>query len=454
VSRAEARAASPRARPASRGAPAAWRATALFCAAALGCSSARDQTTATPRDAGSALPSTAPEAPGSARILEDGAAKTAAAATLPAPERLLLREADAPYANFFAALRALEQRQRKDHVRVVWLGDSHGAADFWSGALRAALQRRFGDGGHGFVHLGYRAYRHDRVTTSVDGKWRMTPRQPAARVLTGDGIFGLGGIRFSPEGGPARAQLQVADEAPLRRLVWDLCFRLNAPTDELAVTLTGGQGAVLKAGADNPVGELQHAKLTSEGPATLRVVASGAPELCGAVIEAEPTAGPGVVIDTLGINGARLATPLSWSSPHWSAELARRSPELVIFEYGTNESGDLTVDPALYGRRLAELVARVRAVVPDSDCLVLAPTDRRDTQERTPLVRDALRRAARELGCGFWDTYETMGGRGAIEAWRKEKPPRAMRDGVHLAARGYRELGGRLAEDLLQRYRP
>ena len=41
-------------------------------------------------------------------------------------------------------LRELERKQRASHVRIVWLGDSHGAADFWSGAVRTALQERFG----------------------------------------------------------------------------------------------------------------------------------------------------------------------------------------------------------------------------------------------------------------------------------------------------------------------
>src|SRR6185436_457947 len=50
----------------------------------------------------------------------------------------------------------------------------------------------------------------------------------------------------------------------------------------------------------------------------------GAPELCGVVIEAEPKTQPGVGLDTLGINGARLTTPLAWNEASWTSELARR----------------------------------------------------------------------------------------------------------------------------------
>jgi lysophospholipase L1-like esterase len=433
-------------------APAARRAAALLCAAALGCSSTREQPTPPTLDLAPARPSraTALAAPPDMPVpppLPPGAAAP------PAPTALPVREADRPYAHFFAALRALEQQRRTDHVRIAWLGDSHGAADFWSGALRTALQRRFGDGGIGFVHVGYSGYRHDRAKVAVDGKWRMRPRRPAATVPTDDGAFGLGGILFSAQRGLARAQITTT-EAPGTRLSWDLCFRLSAPTDELWVSLTGAPSTALRPAAGDPLGELRHVKLTSGGAATLSIAPSGAPELCGVVVETDPAVRPGVVLDTLGINGARLATPLAWSELPWAAELALRAPDLVVLEYGTNESGDLTVSPALYRKHMAGLLGRVRRARPDADCLVLAPTDRKDTAERTPLVRDALHDAALELGCGFWDTYEAMGGRGSIDAWRAERPPRALRDGVHLTIRGYRELGGKLAEDLLQRYRP
>jgi lysophospholipase L1-like esterase len=89
-----------------------------------------------------------------------------------------------------------------------------------------------------------------------------------------------------------------------------------------------------------------------------------------------------------------------------------------------------------------------------TDCLVLAPTDRADTRERTPLVRDALEQAAKAAGCGFWDTYKVMGGKGSIVAWRAENPPKAAGDGVHLTMKGYRELGDKLAADVLGAYVP
>jgi lysophospholipase L1-like esterase len=126
----------------------------------------------------------------------------------------------------------------------------------------------------------------------------------------------------------------------------------------------------------------------------------------------------------------------------------------VILEYGTNESGDHTIKPATYVSNLGKVMARVRKASPTCDCLVLAPTDRADTLLKTPLVRDALKAAAKAEGCGFWDTYEAMGGKGSIHAWHAEKPTKAAGDGVHLNARGYHELGDKLATAILGAYSP
>jgi lysophospholipase L1-like esterase len=358
--------------------------------------------------------------------------------------------------NFYASLRTLEKHARQGHVRVAWLGDSHGASDLWSGPLRAALQKQFGDGGPGFVHVGYKAYRHDNMRIEVKGKWASTPRAPATAVRTGDGTFGLGGVLYTGTAESPRATLTVSDAALPATLTWDLCYKLVTPTDEIQVSLTGAQDRLLKVEPDQPLGALRHLVLTSSGESpTLRVLPTGGqPAFCGVTIDTDPKAQPGVVLDTLGINGARLTTPLAWNEQAWAQELARRQPQLVILEYGTNESGDHVIRPDAYVENLRRVMARVHAVSPDADCLVLAPTDRADTVERTPLVRDALKLAAQKEQCMFWDTYEKMGGKGSIVAWHQESPPRAGGDGVHLTPRGYKDLGEKLAADVLAGYRP
>jgi lysophospholipase L1-like esterase len=378
-------------------------------------------------------------------------APSASADAAPALPRTPGHELD----NFYAALRALEHGA-KTHVHVAWLGDSHGAADLWSGPLRAALQAKFGDGGPGFVHVGYKAYRHEGIHIEVKGRWAVHPHAPSTPVRTGDGVFGLGGVLFAGSADEPHTTLTVTDTALPPGLNWDLCYKLASEHDELEVRLSGEANHVFKPGPEEPLNTLRHVALRSAGPSPELKVAplGGQPLLCGVRIETDPATQPGVVLDTLGINGARLITPLAWDEDAWVKELARRPPALVVVEYGTNESGDHTIHREVFAQNLEKLLARVRRAAPSSDCLVLAPTDRADTEETTPLVRDALRDAARASECRFWDTYTVMGGKGSIAAWRAQSPPRAAKDGVHLTPRGYKELGDKLAADVLAGYKP
>ncbi len=356
---------------------------------------------------------------------------------------------------FHAALRGLEKKTRSEHARITWLGDSHGAADFWSGTVRAALQKRFGSGGVGFVNVGSKSYRHDAVIMDIKGTWRLLPKGPSTTLVTGDGIFGLSGMLFGGADNSPRATLTVTEAPPLASPSWDLCYRLKSKSDEILVKLPGMKDRTIRATASEPPGVLRHARLEGNGEPALSVTpTAGDPDLCGVVMESDPKLQPGVVLDTLGINGARLATPLAWNEASWVSELSRRAPALVILEYGTNESGDHAIKPASYLQNLARVMARVRKASPECDCLVLAPTDRADTREKTPLVRDALQAAAKAEGCAFWDTFEVMGGKGSILAWHAEKPTKAAGDGVHLNARGYRDLGDKLAASILATYSP
>lgn len=448
-------------------------AVALALGSALGCATASEQRPSN-RDAAAtavAPPGNAPAAasleagPGAPPMPWEDAGADAGVIAEPLPAAAL-KKRTGELARFYSALDGLENHTRKEHVRILWLGDSHGQADFWSGRLRSALQKRFGNGGPGFVYIAFKGYRHDGVEVAIKDKWQMLPRGPSTSVPTADGIFGLGGVLTSPKNAGASASVEVMDSTLPKKLQWDLCYRLSKPTDVVSVSLPGYPDFTLRhpAGAAMPEKPpLLHASFTTDtavqvakpknkGPRLTVSPGSGYPAFCGVSIETDPAESPGVVLDTLGINGARYTTALAWDEEAWVSEYVRRSPSLVIFEYGTNEAGDVGVKAETYADKVGKLVARIRKKKPDTDCVVLAPTERADQEERSARVRDILRDAARANVCAFWDTIATMGGKGAMRAWRDANPPRGAKDGIHLTVRGYFELGDKLAVDLLKKY--
>jgi lysophospholipase L1-like esterase len=356
---------------------------------------------------------------------------------------------------FYAALRGLERRQRSEPVRILWYGDSHTAADYWPDVLRRTLAKRFGSGGPGFLRLGLKTYRHGAADVDRGAAFRREPNPPSVRLRQDDGIFGLGGMRTLPEAGSATASVRPRAERIAARARHQLLFRLS-PGDRLELEL--GQSSVLL----NAKSKVEHvagspiARWTLEGAPMdkLTVRASGAAQLFGVIVESSVA---GVVVDTLGIDGARAETPLAWDEAAFAAEVGARNPSLVIVAYGTNEVFDQQA-PQKYFAHLTALLAKIRRGAPDSDCLIVGPPDAADasyaSHPRVAEITLVHRRAAAELKCAFFSAAAAMGGPGGFGEWLRHKPPLAKTDRVHLTREGYERLGEALAKALMEGYRP
>jgi lysophospholipase L1-like esterase len=367
-----------------------------------------------------------------------------------------LRDGKLALPRFYAALHQLAEGQRTNHVRVAWFGDSHTAADFMTDAVRQPLQRRFGVGGPGLVLLGLKHYRQAQADVQLHGDWRSVPAAPAAVQALDASFFGLAGIGASPIG--ADSSLSVTLDANLAwaraPLSWEFVYRLPAESSEFVISGAGlGAPEVVtsRSGPARASGLASVTLRTESDPTVFVSSAEAGPELFGVFIEA---AGAGVVLDTLGINGARIQTPLAWPAQPWVDELRARAPSLVVLSYGTNEVGDVQ-DVAEYRALYAQMLERVRSGS-EADCLILGPTERVlgdwTTHPRVLEIEDVQRRAAEELSCAFFSLVDAMGGPGSFRAWAFATPPLARKDRVHLAAAGYRQVGAILAAQLLGSY--
>lgn len=358
---------------------------------------------------------------------------------------------------FYGALKGIEQHTRTEPVRILWLGDSHTAADFWPDVVRQRLQQRFGVGGPGFVRIGQKVYRHSGARIDRQGSWTVEPHPPSLRSKTDDGVFGEGGVRAVARAGDAHASVAPLAETLRGRTRWTIEYRLPKMA-HFRVTLgatvqTIGASTKAESVEGSPIA---HLSFTAEGTEPLEIRDTvGEPEFYGVIAEsAEPG---GVVLDTLGIDGARAATPLAWDDAQWIGEAAFRKPSLVIFAYGTNEVFDAQ-SPEAYLDHYRQLVARLRRIEPRPDCLIIGPTDAADaTGASAPRVGDVTvieRRAAEELGCAFFSAAAAMGGPGSFGAWMLEKPPLAKSDHVHLTPSGYVRLGEETWKALMSGYGP
>ncbi|MFO0546963.1 MAG: GDSL-type esterase/lipase family protein [Polyangiaceae bacterium] len=354
-------------------------------------------------------------------------------------------------ARFHAALHDLETKRRSSHVRIFWLGDSHGAADFWSGELRTLLAERFGAAGPGYVHLGYKDYRHDGVKLDIRGKWKMRPKGPADPEKKGDGVWGLGGIMMAGYADDPGVTVRLTEPPQAERVRYDVCYRLTDEGDTLEVRAEHGEPVKVST-ASIERGKIQHLSLEAAPDDRVFVVPTGNAFLCGATIETDPAKKPGVVLDTLSINGARYMTALSWDEDAWLAEAARRPPDLVVFEYGTNEAGGLEPPFTKIRQHMADMLARVRKVSKDVDCVVVSPTDRADAEDKVEKMHASLERVAHDQGCYFFDVWKLLGGKGAAARLRDQPSPSMQADGIHLKPDAYRDVGKTMFKELLAGY--
>ena len=105
---------------------------------------------------------------------------------------VFIEDKDGAMSSFYEALVALAYGER-DKVRIRHYGDSHIANDGTTHALRVLLQRRFGDGGHGFVLAKARTrwYKHKGIKHLSSSRWKVH------NFLGGgvrEGTYGYGGV--------------------------------------------------------------------------------------------------------------------------------------------------------------------------------------------------------------------------------------------------------------------
>jgi lysophospholipase L1-like esterase len=203
-------------------------------------------------------------------------------------------------------------------------------------------------------------------------------------------------------------------------------------------------------------------KAPQAGSNTFQVTtAGGSVRLFGAVLENE---GPGVVYDSLGVNGAfagLLATAMN--EDHWKQQLQHRSPDLVVINYGTNESQYATAaQMERYEKELREVIRRVREALPGASVLVASPMDRGQhapggriiTKPTIPLIVEMQHRVALDTHCAFFSTFAAMGGEGTMAKWYagKGRDRLVREDLTHPSAKGAEAVGRLIYEALIDGY--
>ncbi len=385
--------------------------------------------------------------------------------------------ANVALAHFFSALAKLEKGGGKT-VTILQLGDSHIAADRFSGGLREQFQSRFGDAGRGMLTPGL--YLANGVKFDRGGEW-------LAALSTGavPGPYGITGAKLIASSGEAWLRLTATDQP----FTWSEITFDSSP--EAGTVLISLDGEIKQASLRGPAQNWRNIRIERRARELLiRPKGDGVVTVHSITIGTDK---PGVRFVNLGVPGATALTPLSWDRNYVLGDMTRLAPDLIILSYGTDESFSDNLDLNDYEAKASAAIARIRQSAPGASLMVVGPPDvsvmpkfasgssrasdvcralsaaersnyakrlrKRDphlARWQPPLnleaVRATLRRLAAAHNALFWDWSKLMGGPCGIHAWVHSQPPLAAADHIHLTEEGSKRSARLLFRELMNAY--
>lgn len=232
------------------------------------------------------------------------------------------------------------KRGDKTVIRITQFGDSHTAADFFTGQLRKALQNQYGDAGIGWLSpIAVHGQRHNAITYQSNG-WQLYDSRKTAK-----NDYPMGG--YIAKAQSAAAKIILSDRKPSSGK-WLL--RLLSKTNKLSE-------------------QWQLSNHTVNLPVTLFAVSENM-KIGGIWLTRIPA--QGVIVESVAANGAQNTLWDNWNHTWPSRDLAQFSrSDMVILAYGTNEAFNNTLNIQRFQSDILRRIRTIKQVLPHSVILII-----------------------------------------------------------------------------------
>lgn len=327
--------------------------------------------------------------------------------------------------------------------RILQIGDSHTAGDYFTDELRTSLQQKWGNGGIGWVYPNAVAGQRSASMTYQGSGWKtLTSRRDSAN-------FPLGGV-------VARSQNANMVTLSPRNAVYgeqNITLSVHPIVTQYPLTIIDGQGKSVANIAKLKPNVWQHISFKAQLPLSYQAKLSDVWELGYINIENKLR---GVVVSAMGINGAKFTQWDNWN-PHWAKDMTATKADLVILSYGTNEAFNEKLNIQETEQYWHKQIKAIRKALPNAGIMIIgAPESLISTQglcgNRPPMletVQKLQQRIAKKEKTLYWSWQKAMGGTGCdMKIWIAKGF--GKKDGIHFSAQGYQNAAHQLAQAIIK----
>ncbi len=359
---------------------------------------------------------------------------------------------DTPNLNFF--FKSLEGSKK---TRIVHYGDSQIEGDRITSYIRNEFQKAYGGTGPGFIPA-FQVIPNMTVTQSHSENWkRYTAFGKRDSTLTHN-QYGLL-ASFSKYSGSLSDMDSSNTSAWLEIKPSNIGYFRTRRFNQMKLLLGNNAQAFgmqvlvndsIQVYADTIAANLNNRSIGinfKKSPANIKINFTGeeGPDIYGISLESYS----GVIVDNIAMRGSSGTIFRKIDQQQLSQQYRKENIKLMILQYGGNAIPYITSEQRAksFGRSFQKQIAYLKRLLPNCNFVVIGPSDMSTklkdkfvTYPILPSVRDALKEAAFEEGCGYWDIYEVMGGANSMPAWVTASPQLAASDYVHFTPKGAKKI--------------
>jgi lysophospholipase L1-like esterase len=370
--------------------------------------------------------------------------------------------AAAPHAGEHSQVARAATRRTKEQsaVTILQLGDSHTAADFFTGELRKRLQALFGNGGAGYMaagkpHAGVRSSTF-KVTASSGWTYKslFKANEPSEFWLSGyNAIASESGQTIAFESEQAVPFDSIEIETVRQPGGGAIDIKLDGRVEShYNLDSESSEPIVIRLDPSKPGDKVKQVAITT--------TAAGTVNLASVSVFNRRS---GLSYNAVGFPGAQVSLLDKFDERVLAAELHRISPNIVVIAFGTNEAVREDLDFDNYANVYERTVLRIQSILPNAVIVIVGPPDSRErssgssscgeTGWRAPpalaRVREIQEEIAKRHKLVYWNWASVMPEECGAHRWAAASPPLMAKDHVHFTIEGYKKSAGEFLNTLV-----